>query len=179
VAGPGLSLAKVVAADTACALILGEQRAARREPSAHFTRIIRGVRRHYKGACDLRLDGVTSGMLGSVKVTSPMSVFTRLMLGPRSYGPWARSLSAQKATPSAGQKASRRDRIRLGDARLSWEKLVGGSGGHCHGTCNENSLVVPLGKQRIRRCQAPTWAESVLRLHRYFRWEYEDYDTDE
>lgn len=27
----------------------------------------------------------------------------------------------------------------------------------------------------VRRCSAHTWSESVLKLQRYFRWEYEDY----
>ena len=27
----------------------------------------------------------------------------------------------------------------------------------------------------VERCQAPTWEESVLRLQRYFMWEYEDH----
>lgn len=30
-------------------------------------------------------------------------------------------------------------------------------------------------EQIVKRCQAPTWEESVLRLQRYFKWEYEDY----
>ena len=27
----------------------------------------------------------------------------------------------------------------------------------------------------VERCEAPTWEEAVLKLQRYFRWEYEDY----
>lgn len=30
-------------------------------------------------------------------------------------------------------------------------------------------------EQIVERCQAPTWEESVLKLQRYFRWEYEEY----
>jgi hypothetical protein len=30
----------------------------------------------------------------------------------------------------------------------------------------------------IRRCESDTWPESVLRLQRYLRWEYEDYVVD-
>jgi ribosome biogenesis protein Tsr3 len=30
-------------------------------------------------------------------------------------------------------------------------------------------------EQIVERCEAPTWKEAVLRLQRYFRWEYEDY----
>ena len=30
-------------------------------------------------------------------------------------------------------------------------------------------------EQILKRCEGPTWVESVLRLQRYFRWEYEDY----
>lgn len=27
----------------------------------------------------------------------------------------------------------------------------------------------------IKRCQAPSWREAVMKLQRYFRWEYEDW----
>lgn len=27
----------------------------------------------------------------------------------------------------------------------------------------------------LRQCVAPTWSESVLKLQRYFQWEYEDF----
>ena len=29
----------------------------------------------------------------------------------------------------------------------------------------------------VKRCAAPSWDESVLRLQRYFMWEYEDYSV--
>lgn len=35
--------------------------------------------------------------------------------------------------------------------------------------------VKSLVEEIVRRCESPTWAESVLKLQRYFRWEYEDY----
>lgn len=34
-------------------------------------------------------------------------------------------------------------------------------------------------QQLVQACAAPTWNESVLRLQRYFRWEYEDYTRQE
>lgn len=33
-------------------------------------------------------------------------------------------------------------------------------------------------EQIVERCEAPTWEEAVLRLQRFFRWEYEDYVAD-
>lgn len=30
----------------------------------------------------------------------------------------------------------------------------------------------------VAACTAPTWNESVLKLQRYFRWEYEDYQRE-
>jgi len=30
----------------------------------------------------------------------------------------------------------------------------------------------------LEKCASPTWNETVLKLQRYFRWEYEDYSVD-
>jgi len=33
-------------------------------------------------------------------------------------------------------------------------------------------------EQIVESCAAPTWSQSVIRLQRFFRWEYEDYTTE-
>lgn len=40
-------------------------------------------------------------------------------------------------------------------------------------------LVRRILNDIIRRCEADSWSTSVLRLQRYFKWEYEEHSIDE
>ena len=39
-------------------------------------------------------------------------------------------------------------------------------------------FVIRAIEDIVRRCEGRNWNESVLKLQRYFRWEYEDYSMD-